>query len=429
MTSLLTSISGQFGKAVLLGTFFPVLLVAILNDLITIPLLSFGPALQAQLSRIAIGEDKWGAVLLAFIVVVATGFLYDVNIPIIRLYEGYPWKESWLGWLWTYRKRARFRQAGPLRIAIRYLRRQLQAINAQDQLAKELQPLQTALARYINGELPDREDLVLPTRFGNVIRCFERYPDVAYGMDAIILWPRLVAKIDAGFASTIDEAKTSVDFMVNSSFLCILSGLSVLLIGVFTRTPFSAESVFHWGWRSLLFLLLGIVFYAFAIGRAKAWGEQVKSAFDLYRFDLLKSLGYQQQPTTYFEEKALWDPICTQLLYADLREKPVAYKAGATRVSASPAGVKLAVSRSVVPSALAGALAVEVTIENKDSKATDSVVLFESVPDGYRFMSESAGASAGNVTVTSIAPLEMKIGTLAGGGRTTVSYTIKPAAA
>ena len=87
MTSLLTSISGQFGKAVLLGTFFPVLLVAILNDLITIPLLSFGPVLQAQLSRIAIGEDKWGAVLLAFIVVVATGFLYDVNIPIIRLYE------------------------------------------------------------------------------------------------------------------------------------------------------------------------------------------------------------------------------------------------------------------------------------------------------------------------------------------------------
>jgi len=428
MTSLLTSISGQFGKAVFLGTLFPVLVAAILNDLITIPLLSFGPALQKQLSRIAVGEDKWGAVLLAFIVVVATGFLYNVNIPILRLYEGYPWKESWLGWLWTYRKKKRFRQARPLRLALRYLRRQLQAIDPEDPLASDLQSQQTALALYINSELPDREDLVLPTRFGNVIRCFERYSDVAYGIDAIILWPRLVAKIDPGFASTIDESKTSVDFMVNSSFLCTLSGLSVLLIGVFARTPPSPESVFHWGWRSSLFLTLGVVFYAFAIGRSKAWGEQVKSAFDLYRFDLLKSLGYQQQPATYFEEKALWDRISSQLLYADSREKPIAYKAGATRISASPAGVQLAVSRSVVPSVVAGVLDVEVTIENKDSKKTDFVILFETVPDGYRFMAESARTSVGNVVVTNFAPLEMKVETIAAGTRITVSYAIKSSA-
>jgi len=72
MTSLLTSISGQFGKAILLGTLFPVLIVSVLNELIIAPMLSFGPALQEQLRKIATGEDKWAAVSLLFVVLVIT---------------------------------------------------------------------------------------------------------------------------------------------------------------------------------------------------------------------------------------------------------------------------------------------------------------------------------------------------------------------
>jgi hypothetical protein len=304
----------------------------------------------------------------------------------------------------------------------------LQDADLQDTLLREMQSEQNTLARYVNGELPDREDLVLPTRFGNVIRCFERYSDVAYGMDAIVLWPRLVAKVESGFASTIDEAKTSVDFMVNSSFLCAISGFTAGLIGLFTRTPWSVSSIIGWGWRSILFLSLAVMFYAFAIGRAKAWGEQVKSAFDLYRFDLLKSLGYQQQPSTYFEEKALWHRITVQLLYADSREKPISYKAGSTRVSASPAGVQLDVSRTVMTSAITGTLGVEVTIENKDQKPTNFVVLSETLPDGYKFILDSARALFGNLTVTNIAPPEMKVGIIAPGGHITVCYAMKSSA-
>jgi hypothetical protein len=426
MTSLLTSISGQFGKTVFLGTLFPVLIVAILNGVLTIPLFSFGPAFQTQLKDVAIGEDKWGAVFLVFVVLVLTGFLYNLNIPIIRLYEGYPWKESWLGWLWMRRKKKVHQHAGALRLSLRYLRRQLQAADPHDLLARQMQSEQTSLARYINAEMRDREDLVLPTRFGNVIRCFERYSDVAYGIDAIILWPRLVAKIEPGFAATIDDAKTSVDFMINSSFLCAISALAVGMIGAFQPTPLSVGSVTHWAWRLILFLGLAIAFYAFAIGRAKAWGEQVKSAFDLYRFDLLKSLGYQGQPLTYFEEKALWDRVSVQLLYADTRERPVEYRAAPTRLSASPAGINLYIHKAVVPTAINGVLEVQVTIENKDSSPTNFVVLSETLPDGYKFMLESARVSAGNLTVTNVAPLEMKIGEIAPNADVTVSYAMKP---
>ena len=429
MTTLLTSISGQFGKAILLGTLFPVLIVSILNELITLPLLSFGSDLQAKLGRIALGEDKWAAVFLVFVVVVVTGFLYNLNVPIIRLYEGYPWKDSWVGWVWTRRKRELYRQTGPLRLALRHLRRQLSAADPQNELIGELQSQQTALARYINGEMPDRENLVLPTRFGNVIRCFERYSDVAYGMDAIVLWPRLVGKIESGFASTIDEAKTSVDFMVHSSFLCAISGLAAIFIGVFTHAPWSVASVLHWGWRSILFLGLAVVFYTFAIVRARAWGEQVKSAFDLYRFDLLKSLGYKQQPLTYFQEKALWHRISVQLLYADSREKPLSYQDAPTRISASPVGIQLDINRKVITSVVAGSLHVEITIENKDQKPTDFVVLFETLPEGYKFIPDSARVSAGNLTLTSAVPPEMRIGVLNPSDRVTVSYAMKPSTA
>ena len=427
MTSLLSSISGQFGKSIFLGAMFPVLIVAVLNSLLIAPLLPFGDVIQKHLEQIATGKETWGAILLVFAVVFVTGVLYNLNIPIIRLYEGYPWQESWLGQLCMYRKKRVFAQAGPLRYSMRYLRRQLQAANPNDQQAKKLGAEQTRLARYINSELPDRQEFVLPTRFGNVIRCFERYSDVAYGIDAIIAWPRLVAKIEPGFASTIDEAKTSVDFMINCSLLCALSAMVLGGIGVCQAFPWSFASVWHWGWRAGLFLALALTFYSFAIGRARAWGEQVKSAFDLYRFDLLKSLGYDRQPSTYFEEKVLWDRICVQLLYADSRERPIPYKATSPRVSASPAGVQLEIERTITPTAVNGVLEVRILVNNKDSRAAQAVVLFETPPDGCKFIPDSARgiAPAADPVVRNTAPFEMVLSQISAGTQMTVAYLVR----
>ena len=428
MTTLLTSISGQFGRMVVLGTLFPVLLVSILNELIVAPILPFGSAVQDQFRKIATGEDKWAAVSLVFVVLVITGILYNLNIPIIRIYEGYPWKESYLGTLFARRKKKRFRAVVPLRLAMRYLRRDLVTLDTGGSLPTSLQSEQNTLALYINSELPDQEDLVLPTRLGNVIRCFERYSSVAYGMDAIVLWPRLVAKIDSAFASTIDETKTSLDFMVNSSFLCAISGVFVVIIGLLTRIPFSMSSVLHWLWRAILLLGLSVIFYTFSVGRAKAWGEQVKSAFDLYRFDLLKMLGYQQQPTTFFEEKALWQRISLQLLYADSRENPVPYKSAPTRlIAAAPAGIRLEIKRQMTPAGVAGNIEVEITLENKDKKRpADMVRLSETVPDGFKFLLNTTHASAGALSVSNLVPLEMVLDKIGPGSKVTVAYMLKP---
>jgi hypothetical protein len=325
MGGLLSAISGQFAKAIILGTLFPVIICSALNIFLVAPLLPQTQSLPGQLLKIAFGEDKWGAVILTFVVLLITGLLYNLNIPIIRLYEGYPWADSTLGKYFVWREARRFKEASDLFTGASWVGPKLAAAVPGDPLVAELQQQRTDLAQVLNSELPESGDFVLPSRLGNVIRCFERYPRLAYGIRAIVVWPRLIAKIDSGFASTIDEAKTSFDFMLNISFLSALTACVVLVIGLAKQSALSWNGSGPWLWRATVFIALARVFYRFSIPRASEWGGQVRSAFDLYRFDLLKQLGYLRRPLTSQEEKALWGQISNQLLYVTTVKRPPPY--------------------------------------------------------------------------------------------------------
>jgi hypothetical protein len=430
MGSLLSAISGQFAKVVALGTLFPVLITSILNVLLVAPILPSGILLQDQLKKIAIGDEKWGAVVLTFVVVVITGILYNLNIPIIRLYEGYPWKNSWLGAIFLRGKKRRLRQSKTLLSAFSNLRRYLLKLNSSDPCLSELVTQQTALGLILNSELPSDESLLLPTRLGNTIRCFESYSSKAYGMDAIVLWPRLLSKIDSAFASTIDEAKASFDFMLNCSFLSLISALGIVIIGLSRPAALSLQNELPWIKRAVFFGLLGIVFYHYSVGRARAWGEQVKAAFDLYRLELLKALGYQQQPVSYVEEVALWSKISAQLLYAEFRESPLPYKDLPTRVIASPSGVGLKVTREFGKIEPNAHVPVSITIENCDRAQRKAVVskLIETVPEGFKYVPETAQVSNGVIRVSSLTPLEFGIEPIAANMNVVVTYEIKSSA-
>ena len=73
--------------------------------------------------------------------------------------------------------------------------------------------------RILSESFPRNAEEILPTRLGNTIHAFEDYPDTRYGMDAVELWPRLVAKVDKEYRAVLDDAKASFDFMINSSVL------------------------------------------------------------------------------------------------------------------------------------------------------------------------------------------------------------------
>jgi hypothetical protein len=177
----------------------------------------------------------------------------------------------------------------------------------------ELEVWRSRLGQRVTNEYPGAE-LVLPTRLGNVVRAFEEYPRAVYGISAISLWPRLIAVVDKDYKPVLDEAKASLDFMINASFLSGLLSASIFVAGLLVP-----ERI-HWvPWLLQLSLaaLAARLFYVASIGQAASWGAQVKSAFDLFRWDLLKKLGYERPGISPEAERELWKHVSQRMIYGN----------------------------------------------------------------------------------------------------------------
>ena len=136
-------------------------------------------------------------------------------------HEGYPWKDSWLG-TWGV---ARQQKRGPV-VAASARSRHYPSRGRRGKLTSGLPAGSSQSPRTMpprdSDSFPVRESSILPTRLGNVIRSFEGYPNARYGIDGIVLWPRIVPKLPKEFADSLDGAKSSFDFMLNCSVLSIV---------------------------------------------------------------------------------------------------------------------------------------------------------------------------------------------------------------
>ena len=204
---------------------------------------------------------------------------------------------------------------------------------------------------------PTRPDDILPTQLGNVMRAAELYSQERYNIDAVLIWPRLQSFLPEGFAGTLQDAKTALDLMITLSAFCLIFGLPLslwlgfradieflviapfcitvltvamrqwgLCLGAFLATLLSSSFGIFPTTRILplvrlnVLLTLGIsilwvsrLSYDNAVQAALSYGEQLKAAFDLYRWKALEGLNLKL-PNDLNEERALWDEICG-LLY------------------------------------------------------------------------------------------------------------------
>lgn len=425
-------------------------------------------------------ETEWKVLSVSLLVIILSGLLYNLNNPIIRLYEGYPWKDTFFGELMMTRQKEKFKKLKAqddgirsLLIALkgatdnlnrfrivrkiklwrefapRSLRKQIPAnlsYKKEDwlQLYSDIKQKWQTLSRRLSREFPSNENLILPTKLGNVVRCFEYYPDREYGIDAITLYPRIVAKIDKDYAAVMDEAKTSFDFMVNSSFLNLFLAVLLILTGLVFRFPFeNYYSLFIWLLEIIVFFSFFILCYQGAINRAYIWGETVKSAFDLYRTSLLEQLGYQQKPKTKLNERDLWREISTQMLdgdpykgpklvyQTDSNEKPAAL----TEAFGTPADLKLSVLKSL-KQINGNLLKVVIEISNQNepnqtepTKTVIKAILVDTAPAGWLYHHGSAklfadGAPEQPIEVTGINPYSFPIGDFASQTKKTVSFDL-----
>lgn len=295
---MLADVSKAVGKSFFFGAFLPAVFI-ILNTTATIALLMSGEVIPGQVSPALIVPLCFAGAFL-----IATAF-WSLNIWIVRFFEGYPIS----GWQFITRRFQSRRDKLYEEIAV--LRTKAETQHSQ-QATHEDDPRLTELQVRAEVEYPPADAQLLPSRLGNIIRAFEYYPATRYSIETITVWPRLLAVLPRSLVDSINSEKSLMDFWLNLS-------LALLISGLFWTAAMWYTGIILWPFRILIFIgsiLLWYVAYRAAIPSAIGWGYEVRTAFDLYRGDLLRKLGLQR-PTSIFEERRLWDKIFWFFTYED----------------------------------------------------------------------------------------------------------------
>jgi hypothetical protein len=154
------------------------------------------------------------------------------------------------------------------------------------------------------SNFPHREDLILPTSFGNSYRAYETYPAVIYGMDAVLMWPRLLCIIPACARDQLQENRAKLDFHVNLFWLSVIS-----IIGWLALVHDPAQT-----WRAVPPAIVAVVMWLVLPSVARSWGSSFSTIFDLYRAPLATSFGLTL-PGTLAEERTMWTEIARSIRY------------------------------------------------------------------------------------------------------------------
>jgi hypothetical protein len=213
--------------------------------------------------------DGWEAALLVLALVLLAFIAQPFQLAAVRLLEGYG-------------------GGGRLGRALAEPGRRLQRWRLA-RLHQALRPAKTreAALAQVGTELqrrqlfPEREDDLLPTRLGNALRAGERRAGSAYGLDAVVVWPRLYPLLPDAVRGLVDDRRDQLDLAVRLTFVFLVA--AVVSFGLLLS---------HGAWLLVpLGCLVGAwLSYRGAIAAAVAYGEQLRAAIDLHRFDLLRAL-------------------------------------------------------------------------------------------------------------------------------------------
>jgi len=287
-----SDVAGVFSRYFIVGFFLPAFFVLVLlTQALTA---EFVPNAYEGVSDGAKIAVLGGAGLLLGLI------LLGLNWQITRAYEGYP--------LASRRRRHLF---GPLHDLL--LKRQE---NGYDQLRRDYaRPTATgaeraAAAWRLDREFPPERDELLPTRFGNAVLAFERHAWVRWGLDSVVVWPRINLLLSDHEAEQQTNARGEVAFFVNASLLLAIAAV-YLAVDAVENTPLT-------GFEHLVYVIpfvLVLLLARWAVGAAARWGNVIRAAIDLHRLDLYKKLGVRRPDSFTKEREQLAPAINAALVY------------------------------------------------------------------------------------------------------------------
>jgi hypothetical protein len=259
-----------------------------------------GPGWE-RLSRITdwLNKQEAGAQIAALlgglVVVVASALVVQrVTTPVLRLLEGY-WPR-WAGGL-TGRLRERARKNAEADDASwQQLQAEFEKPAKVEQRARQLSELaELEQRRQHRPSVPER---LLPTRIGNILRAAETRPYDNYGLEAVVVWPRLWLVLPDSVRQELSTARASLDSSVAAVIWAL--GFCAFTPLAWWAAPVGAGiAVMGWRW--------------WVPNRAEVFADLVEATYDLYRGTLYRQLRWPL-PTSPADEQQAGENLTKYLL-------------------------------------------------------------------------------------------------------------------
>ncbi|MFF4849750.1 hypothetical protein [Streptomyces sp. NPDC001194] len=145
---------------------------------------------------------------------------------------------------------------------------------------------------------------VRPTRLGNILKAAELYPQLRYGIDAVLVWPRLFPLLPDGLRGALATARAELTALLVRAVLCCAFAVIGAGCAAARGGPPALLPCCLWGGA-----LLAWASYRGALNAALVYGQHVRVAFDLHRTDLLEALGEERRPGPDAERER-WQRLC-----------------------------------------------------------------------------------------------------------------------
>jgi hypothetical protein len=238
---------------------------------------SVGRALH-NLQSLSIGE----AFLITLALVILALLLDPLQLRLVRLLEGnWPSNAGQVS-RWSVERQCR-----------RRARKENGARLSENPSAEEIQKAGARDAQLLQRFPANTRD-IRATALGNVLAAAESQAGLAYGWDAAVAWPRLYPLLSPSVRTIVDGQRDRLDAL---SRLSVTAGTTAFLSLALLCTS---------GWWVLLAavpIIVSRVAYDGTVHTAIAYGESMKIAFDLNRFDLLRTLHLPLPPDLAQERK------------------------------------------------------------------------------------------------------------------------------
>jgi len=223
-------------------------------------------------------EFKFVLAGLALAWVTFFSYLFAAQLPWgLRMAEGYwPQRQPWL-WLARIRREA----------------------HAARQATMSGDP--AALARFYL-DYPARQNRVMPTKLGNVLRSAEDHAQERYHINTVIIWPRLYVLLPDRFIAALAAARAQLDLMTAMTVLSGLFAIGGPVISFIFLPWYAAVACFAGGLATAWLSYLG------AVRACYPYGQLIRAAFDVYRGLLLDEMHWTR-PSSYGAERRQWEQI------------------------------------------------------------------------------------------------------------------------